>query len=131
MLFDPRICERENQRPINEAAIEWLKQAKAAEDPSSGLHVLALALWGLEQGVFIPLRHEGERENLELRVGELCGQPVGKVMRWLVGSLEGPVDATEQEAHLLSLIKNAETAEGAAMRVLEDIADHLRQENAM
>lgn len=131
MLFDPRVCEREIQRPINEAALEWLKQVKAAEDPSSGLHVLTLALWGLEQGVAVPLLHRAERGNLELGVGMLCGRPSDQVMRWLVSNPEGEEDPKLQEADLLSWIEGAETAEEAAMRVLETIADHLRHENAL
>lgn len=131
MINDPSLVEKLNLEPINQAALEWLNSVKAAEDASSGLHVLSLALWGLERGVSVPLRHEGERGNLELRVGELCGQPPEKIMRWLVSNPEGPDDLKEQEAHILSLIDEAETAEKAALRVLEEVADHLRHLNTL
>ena len=131
MLFDPRLSERENQGPINQAVLAWVTEVKAAEDPSNGFHVLTLALWGLEQGVSVPLQHDAERGNLELGVGIFCGKPPDQVMRWLVSNPEGEEDPKLQEADLLSWIEGAETAEEAAMRVLETIANHLRHENAL
>ena len=79
----------------------------------------------------MPLQHWAERGNLELGVGMLCGRPSNQVMRWLVSNPEGEEDPKLQEADLLSWIEGAETAEEAAMRVLETIADHLRHENAL
>src|SRR5262249_27620868 len=131
MLLDRRVSEQENRRPINQAALAWLKEVKAAEDPSSGLHVLTLALWGFEHGVEVALRDPAERGNLELRVGMLCERPSDQVMRWLVSNPEGEEDLKLQEADLLSWIEGAETAEEAAMRVLETIADHLRHQDAL
>jgi hypothetical protein len=49
----------------------------------------------------------------------LCGRPADPVMHWLFSNPAGEEDPKLQEADLLSWIEGAETAEKAAMRVLD------------
>jgi hypothetical protein len=70
---DPTMAAPLNNEPINREALRWLKQAKEPAAPHY-LHLLALAAWGLEEGV------EGDwpehhRPAMETQVSDL-------LMRW-------------------------------------------------
>src|SRR5258706_5431453 len=104
----------ENNSALNQAALEWLKQEKADLAPAY-LHVLSLALWGLENGV------EGEwprrdRPALELQVGYLLGWKAVDALEWLVSNPDGP-DHEEQQTDLLLAVE-AQSAQRAASLVL-------------
>src|SRR5258706_14663549 len=90
----------ENNSALNQAALEWLKQEKADLAPAY-LHVLSLALWGLENGV------EGEwprrdRPALELQVGDLLGWKAVGALEWLVSNPARPGHADQATDPLLA-----------------------------
>jgi hypothetical protein len=108
----------ENSIELNQAALKWLREAKADAAPY-GLHLLSLAHWGLENGV------QGEwpdrdGSSVELQVGLLLGWEAQNVIDWLLSNPNGP-DRSEQEANLLSCLENAESAKQAAAYVLSEI----------
>lgn len=49
--------DQANQDPLNQAALWWLKKAHA-EISDGGQYCLQLMLWGLEQGLGFPDRHQ-------------------------------------------------------------------------
>lgn len=104
----------QNSSAVNRAANPWLKEIKEL-DPS-GLHVLSLAYWGLENGVNgeWPSR---DRHALEQQVHGLLGWKPANALAWLLSNPNGP-DKQEQEASLARAIREADNPKSAAASVL-------------
>jgi hypothetical protein len=84
----------QNNDPLNQAALKWLKEAKGADPVPHALHVLSLMGWGLDNGA------EGEwpardRPALELQVGSLLGWKPENAMAFILYNPEG--DDPEQQ----------------------------------
>src|SRR5574341_325148 len=124
MLAHPHKYRALNRDPINRAALAQLKKAGEAPGSQSGLFLLDLALWGLENGVPVPPLDPGQREHLGLLVGQLVSQDPNQFLRWLASNPDGPTEA-EQRKSLLSAIESAESPHLAAQRLLEVIQSNL------
>lgn len=109
----------QNNLPLNRIAHHWLMKARAASAPPHHLHLLNLARWGLENGA------QGEwpardRYALQEQVSLLFGWKAQNALAWLLSNPEGP-DRSEQEANLLSSLKEANSPQQAAALVLSEI----------
>lgn len=107
-----------NSDSLNKAALVWLEKAHA-DAPSHHLHLLSLAMWGMEEGV------EGDwptQESAALRqqVEILFGWKAENATAWLLSNPNGP-DKAEQQADLLAGVSQARNAEQAAALVLNAI----------
>lgn len=109
----------ENDSPMNQAALERLKELKA-EINETYLYVLNLAQEGLDLNV--PGSWQVNRPALEEQVGELNHWPAADAQAWLTNNPEVVGHSPEdQERNLESLIQGAPTARSAAARVLNEI----------
>ena len=116
---------RENKNGLSLAAHKWLQEAGAYAPPHD-LHLLALASWGLENGV------QGEwpsrdRSALEEQVGLLFGWKPKNVLAWLVSNPNGP-DPEEQEENLRQALVWAQNARQAAAVVLNEIYSRMKSQ---
>lgn len=114
---------QQNLMQINRAALAVLKEAKA-DAPSHILHVLNLALWGLDD----PTVRTQNRSAIEQQVDLLLGWQPANVMAWLANHPEGP-DKSEQEANLLNLLQRADNPQRAAELLLETIYSRQQSDN--
>jgi hypothetical protein len=117
----------QNNGLLNREALRWLERAKEPADPGY-LHLLTLALWGLENGAEgeWPARH---RPALEEQVGQLLGWQPKNALAWLLSNPNGPDDRDEQEENLLSDLQNANSPKQAAAFVLNAI--YSRQQSVL
>ena len=106
----------ENDNPLNQAALEWLKEAKAPAEPYY-LHLLNLAHWGLEMQVAAGWK---ERDALKQQVDVLFAWKASDVLKWLLSNPEGG-DRAEQTQSLHRLVETSSSPEQAAKSVLEAI----------
>jgi hypothetical protein len=115
----------ENQLPLNQQALHWLKQAR--ETPDLGLlYLTQLAFWGLENGIVLRA-HKVDPYVLEEQVGYLLKfgpEPQANVYRWLLTNPNGP-ETEEQESTLLIELEDADGPLEAACRVLETISSRV------
>jgi hypothetical protein len=109
----------ENDNPLSQAALEWLREAKADVDRYC-LYLLQLASWGLDDGT------EGDwpedhgyalREQVEL----LFGWKPTNVLTWLMSNPNGEEDPKDQEGELLRLLETTGNPWRAAAHVLNRI----------
>jgi hypothetical protein len=113
----------ENDNPLNQAALEWLMEARA-DAPTHYLYLLSLAAWGLEKGVASGWK---ERAALQEQVDSLFGWKAENALHWILSNLDaGPKE--EQQANLHKRLETSDHPQNAAKAVLETIFD--RQVNA-
>src|SRR5579871_5226221 len=95
---------KENNSPLNRAALKWLREAREPVAPAY-LHLLSLAMWGLENEASgeWPQRETGALEN---QVHALLGWEPKTALEWLLTNPEGP-DRDEQEQNLLRDLQKA------------------------
>ncbi len=110
----------ENDNPLNQAALEWLKEAEA-DAPLHYLYVLRLAAWGLENGVRCPGAPERDQPAVEEQVNLLFGWKPANVLAWMFSNPEGEDDPKDQQADLLGWLEAVDNPKSAAARVLEAI----------
>jgi hypothetical protein len=109
----------ENDNPLNQAALEWLTEAKADTDRYY-LYLLQLASWGLDDGSEgdWPARH---RYALREQVNLLFGWKPADVLAWLLSNPNCGEDPEDQEADLLRLLETTDNPWRAAAHVLNAI----------
>jgi len=115
----------ENNNPLNRAALQWLKEAKAPA-PDHYMHLLNLAHWGLEMGLCAGWKN---RSALRDQVDSLFGWKAANALAWLLNNPNGP-DQEGQEASLHRLLETSANAERAAHHVLETIYSRQVCQNA-
>src|SRR5262245_57340379 len=104
-----------NEGPINQAALEWLKDANA-DAPEHHLHVLNLEDWGLEHGAQGDWP-ERERHALQAQVEAMFAWAPENVRAFLLTNPEGP-DRAEQFSNLTRALMKANNPQQAAAFVL-------------
>ena len=120
MFAVPQVYEQFNRDPINQAALVHLRRLGVSPG-SNALHVIDLAMWGLEHDhVAVPWN----RYELELAVSQLLEWNPATLMKWLFRNPNGPA-AREQRADLLSVLEQAEGPESASAGVLEIVHSRL------
>jgi hypothetical protein len=117
----------QNNGLLNREALRWLEWAKEPAD-AEYLHLLTLALWGLENGAEgeWPARH---RSAVEEQVGQLLGWKPTNALAWLLSNPDGPEDRDEQEENMLGDLRNANSPKQAAAFVLNAI--YSRQQSVL
>ena len=123
-----------NQWPVNQAALKWLKEAKASPDPAVS-YIAQLASWGLEKGIVeIPppvSPSQPERHNLESAVDALLGagpQKAELASQWFLSNPN--LDADEQAENLAGELERATTPVEAAQIAVETAYDLMVAESA-
>ena len=96
----------ENDTPLNQAALEWLREAKADGDRYY-LYLLQLASWGLDDGSAgdWPSEH---RYALREQVNLLFGRKPATALAWLLSNPNGEEDPKDQKADLLKLLETTD-----------------------
>jgi hypothetical protein len=113
----------QNGGHLNQVALQWLDRAKARINLYN-LHLLELALWGLDKGVPVECPSK-DRYAVELQVGHLCGWNPVDVMEWLVDNPNGP-EPLEQAQSPLNMLEKADSQESAASALLSHIYSRQR-----
>ena len=105
-----------NSHLLCRTAWKWLKVANEYPHPYQ-LHLLTLAMWGLETGVAGDLAwpskaRSGDADRAPSWVGP------NEIMDWMFSNPNGPCDRAEQEESLLTSLESAGSPHGAAANVL-------------
>jgi hypothetical protein len=116
-----------NNWPINQAALKWLREAKASPDPEVS-YIAQLAAWGLEKGIVeIPSPvspSQPERHNLESAVDALLGagpQQAAFASQWFLSNPN--LEPDEQADSLANHLDQATTPAEAATIAVETAYD--------
>jgi len=109
---------KENSRPVNRLAEQWLLKAKDLI-VDNYLQVVCLAVWGAEKGVDLPGVPRHLRADLGNAAARLLSWNPANAMAWLFSNPEGEDDPEAQEDDLEAALTRAETPEQAAAEVLE------------
>lgn len=116
-----------NQLPINQAALKWLREARASPDPAVS-YIAQLAAWGLQKDlVEIPRptsASQPERHNLESAVEALLGagaQEAAFASQWFLSNPN--LEADEQADNLEAGLNQATTPAEAATVAVETAYD--------
>jgi hypothetical protein len=123
-----------NLWPVNQAALKWLKEAKAS--PEEGIsYVVQLAWWGLEKNlVHVPRPispSQPEPHNLENAVGALLGSGAKEAEFASEWFLSNPnLSKEEQEQNLEQQLRDAESPQEAAQIAVETVYDLMVAESA-
>jgi hypothetical protein len=130
VAYDRMVAEAtSNKSEINQLALKWLEQVDP--DAQSGVSYLAqLAHWGLESGeVTVPeprIAGQPSPHNLEIAVGMLLEwgpEKAARATRWFLSNPN--LSLGEQEIFLLEQLRQAESPQEAARRVIEVAYDML------
>jgi hypothetical protein len=116
-----------NNWPINQAALAWLREAKAS--PQEGVsYVAQLAAWGLEKGVVEVPRpispSQPERHNLESAVDALLRRGPKEAdfaSRWFLSNPN--LSEEDQAVNLVWQLEQAKSPQEAAQAVVETAYD--------
>jgi hypothetical protein len=125
MFVNPRLIAEANSRRENQAALAWLKKAKQSNPEDEGLHLLALAQWGMEQGARAPGLDEGQNASLREAVDRMWAWNPTEFLTWLETNPEGPESRLEQQRSLLRALEGVSSPAAAAEVVLEAISSRL------
>lgn len=108
-----------NRWPVNQAALHWLREAKAGPDHHLPYLVQLLHL-GFEKGQPVPGLGDQYRGSLELAAGKLLSNQLDpvKVTRLFQENPNGPAQ-DEQNHGLLKLLTSANSWEQAAQSLME------------
>jgi hypothetical protein len=125
MHVNPKLIAETNRRPENQAALAWLKKAKVSNPENEGLHLLALAQWGMEHGAKAPSRDDGQNASLREAVDRMFAWNPSEFLTWLETNPEGPDSRLEQQRSLRLALEGVSRAVDAAEVVLEAISSRL------
>jgi hypothetical protein len=118
-----------NHWPVNQAALKWLREAKASPDPVIS-YLAQLAAWGFEKGIvevsspISPSRPEPH--NVEFAVDALLGWGPEKAefaSRWLLSNPN--LEFEEQADNLEQQLQDANDPAEAAQAVVETAYDRM------
>ena len=119
----------ENDNPLNQVALDWLKEAKA-DAPSHYLHLLNLAHWGLDLEKAVQGEWPAEdRAALKEQVDGLFGWQANNVLAWLFSNPEGE-SPREQQENLLRLLQTTNSPQRASAHVLNAIYSRQVSQNS-
>jgi hypothetical protein len=114
---------------VNQAALRWLKEAKAAPNEDRS-YLAQLAWWGLENGIVrisCPIAPtQPTHDEVETAIGSLLGSGPGEAefaSRWFLSNPN--LDEEEQAGNLELMLSEAENAEEAAHLAVETAYDRI------
>jgi len=116
----------ENNSPPNRAALKWVREANAPA-PGHYLHLLSLAMWGLENGASGEWP-DRDRHAIAAQVAVMHAWKPANAMAWLVSNPNGPDH--EQQTNLQNEINQAKSPKQAAALVLAAIYSRMQADNS-
>jgi hypothetical protein len=121
-----------NSGPINQAALKWLREAKASSYENVS-YLVQLAQWGLKKGGLAIRRpaapSQPEHHEVENVLEALAGRDPAAATEWLLSN-PNVDDQEEQEANFLWQLQEAKSPQEAAQAVVETVYDLLVAESA-
>jgi hypothetical protein len=116
-----------NNLPVNQAALPWLEQADPELKHQLVVHVLALAVWAVQEGVPDLVVDPDQRHVLDAAVSSLTHLSPSQQVKFLSVDPDKASSPQDQLSQLEEQLKGAPDLRKAAQLALEWIAARLQR----